>query len=230
MFRAAGYYFVGLLALVILAFWKTYVVRPTAFDIYTHVHAALMVGWFALLIAQPFLARGPRRPLHRALGRLSYGLVPLLIVSILLLAHARTRAVPSDALPAVAKFFFLPFGMSILFAVPWGLAIVHRREVGLHARYMIATGLAVLDPICGRIVAFYFPPLPDPTLPTLVSYLVTVVILVTLIVRERAQRAGRQAFPRILVLATIVYASFFTFARTGPWLAFIRWFRELPLT
>jgi hypothetical protein len=59
---------------------------------------------------------------------------------------------------------------------------------------------------------------------------VTAAVLITLIVRERDQRVGRRVFPLVLVLATVVYGAFFTLARTDAWLAFVLWFRELPLT
>ena len=230
MFRTSGYCFLGLFALSLLAFWKTYVTHPTSFDPYTHVHAVLMVGWFAILIAQPFLIRRERRATHRVLGRISFALVPLLVVSIILLTHARVTAVPAADLAAEANFFYLAFGMSVLLLVPWLLGIKHRHTVALHARYMIATSLAVLDPVLGRILAFYFPRLPSRDVYTLISYLVTAAILAVLIVREREQRVGRGVFPFVLVLATLVYAGFFTLGRTDAWLAFIRWFGSLPLT
>jgi hypothetical protein len=76
VFRYAGYYFAGVLALAVLAFAKSYVVQPTSFgEPYTHVHAALMVAWFGILIAQPFLIRRERRAAHRLLGRISFVLV-----------------------------------------------------------------------------------------------------------------------------------------------------------
>jgi len=228
MFRASGYYFLGLFALALLAFWKSYVTHPTSFDPYTHAHAVLMVGWFAILIAQPFLIRRERRATHRVLGRISFVLVPCLAASILLLTHVRVRAAPS--LPADARFFFLPFGMTILLVVPWLLAIKHRHVVALHARYMICTAFAVIDPIVGRISYFYFPPLPAPDYAPLVSYTLSAGVLIALIIREREQRVGRGVFPFVLVLATVVYAGFFTLAKTDAWLAFIRWFGSLALT
>jgi hypothetical protein len=95
---------------------------------------------------------------------------------------------------------------------------------------MICTVFAVFDPIIGRLLYFYFPPLPTPQTATLVSYLVTASVLVTLIVRERQQRVGRHVFPFMLGLATLVYALFATFARSETWKAFAQWFGELPLT
>ncbi len=230
MFRNAGYYFIALFALVLIAFAKTYGTSPTSFDPYTHVHAVLMVGWFGILIAQPFLIRREHRATHRLLGRISYVLVPLLAISILLLTHARISTVAAAALAGEAHFFYLPFGMTIAFLAAWLLGVRHRHTVALHARYMIATSLATIDPVLGRILAFYFPPLPYRDLYTLLSYAVTGGVLVLLIVRERRQRVGRAAFPIMLLVFTLVYAGFFTLAKTDAWLAFIRWFGSRALT
>jgi hypothetical protein len=227
VFRRAGYAFIVVFALALLAFWKSYVTRPSSFgDPYTHVHAALMVAWFAILIAQPFLIRREHRAAHRLLGRISFALVPLLAASILLLAHARIRAI--GPLGADARFFFLPFGMTVLLVVPWALAVKHRRTVALHARYMICTVFAVVDPVLGRILYFYFPPLPSQDHATLASYLVTAGLLAALYTRERSPRP--RPFAVMLVLATVIYGVFATFARTDTWRVFVEWYGTLPLT
>lgn len=220
MFRRAGYWFVALFALAVAAFWKSYVVQPASFaEPYTHIHAALMVAWFGILIAQPFLIRRERRSTHRLLGRISYVLVPALALSILLVMHARIRAL--GPLGADARFFWLPFGMTILLVVPWALAVKHRREVGLHARYMICTAFAVFDPIIGRVLYFAGVELPSPDYGPLVSYLAIAAFLVALIVRDRA---GRRVYLFMLALTTLVFAGFATFARGETWRIIVDWF------
>ena len=231
MFRNSGYFFIGLLGLTLLAFWNTYVaIFPGSFDPYTHIHAALMLAWFALLIAQPFLIRGDYRRIHRALGKLSYGLVPAIAIATALLAHQRITSVPDEALDETAKFFFLPPGMMALFVFAYALAIIHRKTAALHARYMMCTFLAAVDPVVGRLVGIYGPPLPDDRYAQLVSYLVCVAALGALIIRERHQRAGRAAFPTMLVATTIVFGLFFTWAHTASWVDLTRWYRGLPIT
>lgn len=231
MFRTSGYYFVGFLGLTLLAFWNSYVaIFPGDFDPYTHVHAALMLAWVALLIVQPFLIRGERRRIHRALGKLSYGLVPAIVIATALLTHHRVVATPADALDASSRFFFLPPGMMVLFVFAYALAIVHRTRVALHARYMMCTVLGAVDPIVGRILGFYGPELSDDRYATLVSYLVCVAALGLLIFREREQRAGRTAFPTMLAATTVVFAAYFTWAQTASWVDVTRWYRDLPIT
>lgn len=66
-----------------------------------------------MLIAQPIAVRAGRRPLHRMLGSISYGLVPLIVVSVILLAHSRIAGAPVneyDAGTVNVGFSSLPLG------------------------------------------------------------------------------------------------------------------------
>ena len=225
MFRRAGYYFIALFALSVAAFAKSYGASPSSFNAYTHVHAALMVAWFGILIAQPFLIRREYRAAHRLLGRISYALVPLLAVSVLLLAHVRITAI--GPLGADARFFFLPFGMTIVLVVPWALGVWHRRDVGLHARYMICTAFAVFDPVIGRLLYFYGPKLPTPDTASLIAYLCAAAVLVTLVLRDPR---GRRVYLFMLVLVTLVFGGFATIARTQTWHDIVEWYGARALT
>jgi len=80
----SGPYFAGLLLLALISFWPSYLSQLGAQSAYTHLHACLAALWLLTLIAQPILIRRGHRDYHRALGRISYGLVPLILV-------ARTR-------------------------------------------------------------------------------------------------------------------------------------------
>ena len=97
MLRNIGYGFAILSLSAIVAFWPSYLARPfDTIDATTHVHAAAMASWCALLVAQPFLIRGGRTALHRALGKLSYVLAPLVVVAALRLVQVRIQALSAD--------------------------------------------------------------------------------------------------------------------------------------
>jgi hypothetical protein len=46
-----------------------------------HIHFTLMVLWIAMLITQPFLIKYKKLTIHRTLGKISYVLVPLVLIS-----------------------------------------------------------------------------------------------------------------------------------------------------
>jgi uncharacterized membrane protein len=64
-----------------------------------HLHGFLMLAWMALLIVQGGLIRGGNRALHRALGRVSHVLVPLIVISTLWVLHLRlTQKIDAELL------------------------------------------------------------------------------------------------------------------------------------
>ncbi|MHB0970362.1 MAG: hypothetical protein ACYC7A_04195 [Thermoanaerobaculia bacterium] len=232
----AGWYFAGFLAFAVFAFWPTYFGKlPAKIGLFTHLHAIGMMTWFALLIAQPMLVGRGLMKWHRALGRLSYAVVPFILCASLLLAHARTRALDEATFARFGKFVYLPIFTVIVFAVIYVLAIVYRHTMALHARFMIGTAFTMIDPAIARIIGLRLgtpddPLYTDPLFDQLVGFGVTDLILVALIVLERNRKQGRAAFPIVLALFATGHILWFTLGQSQAWFAVARWFRELPLT
>ena len=227
--QSSGYWFATFLALAVIAFWPTYFGRlPARIDLLTHVHAALMTIWLALLIAQPFLIRREHRPLHRRLGRASYVLVPMIVIVWTLLTHLRAAAMGDEVFEREGKFFYLPFVSAVLFVASWTLAIWRRRIPGLHARYMIGTALSAVDAITARLLAFNAPPFADPVMYQIIGFGLTNAILVLLWVIDRGPH--RRALAHLLLIFVPLHLLWFTAAQGPWWLAIVRWFRALPLT
>lgn len=101
----------------------------------------------------PFeIARGwARFDLHRAAGLISYALVPLLLLSILLLANFKIRTVAAADYQIQTYVLYLQFFLGLLFAVSYVLAMVYRKDAEIHARFMVCTGLTLIDPVFARV-------------------------------------------------------------------------------
>jgi len=194
------------------------------------VHAFAMLAWSLLLVVQPFLIRARRRPLHRALGALSYVLAPLVIVSALLVAHLRFKTMSPVVFLAEARNLFLPVSAVFLFGVCWGLGMVYRRVTLLHSAFMVCTGLTMIDPIFGRIMFFYLPPLPNFFLYQAITFGATDLILLWLALGPDRELQSRWAFGTMVKIFLPVHFLWFTLAPSAAWLPFARWFRSLPLT
>src|SRR6218665_2023980 len=85
-FDKSGYYFIALMALVFAGFWKSYFSRffngTNDYNFYFHFHAAMMLLWVIILIAQPLLIRKKKLGVHRIIGRLTYFLMPVMLLSV----------------------------------------------------------------------------------------------------------------------------------------------------
>lgn len=225
----SGPYFAGLLLLALISFWPSYLSQLGAQTAYTHLHASLAAVWLLMLVAQPILIRRGRRDYHRALGRISYGLVPLILVSMILLAHSRIVGITGDAFPLRTYILYLQVSLVTVFVLCYALAVLTRRDMPVHARFMIGTGFTLIDPVLIRLM-FWIDDSPSWNYQWLTFGLTDLVIL-TVIWLERDARRGRWVFPAMLAVFVVSQLpALLQLTNTPGWQAFARWFASLPLT
>lgn len=230
-FNNSGYYFIALFALVIAGFWPSYFAKffdgTADFTLYLHFHATLAMLWVFMLIAQPMLIRRKKFALHRKIGKLSYVLVPLIFISIILLAHSTLRG----PIENVGLELWVPFKDLLIFAVGYGIAIKYRKNMAIHARGMIVAGIVLIEPALVRLILYVFFP-DEGFAPS--GYITSIVLLYTLliglIVAERKQKVGSWVFPLALGLYIFVHAVLIFQIRVPGWQVFAEWFKALPLT
>jgi hypothetical protein len=235
-FNRFGHYFYGLIPLVLLGFWKSYFSKffgdTNSLTSYMHFHAILMTGWITILIVQPMLIKRKKLNIHRLIGKVSYLLMPLILVSMLLLIHKGGNLRPIEE----RTFVNASFGLLGLFVIGmcYLVAVLNRHNTPIHARAMIGTGLALLDPTLMRILG----PL---TLGSVyIGFYEAIAIIlgafVVLIIWERNQIIGRWIFPSLLATYFTVYTLVIYQAETSNSLdlslldLLMKWFYELPMT
>jgi hypothetical protein len=232
-FSRSGPYFASLFVVALVAFWPTYLaLAPSASSAYTHLHAFTAAIWILMLVAQPLAIRTRRMPLHRLLGRASYALAPLMLVSIVLLAHSRIRGLQGEAYGAQTYVLYLQVSLAVLFGIAYGLAIlaIHwRQSVTLHARFMLCTALTLIDPVVIRLL-LWANPAPSWNYQWL-TFGLTDAVFVVLIWLDRHSSVGRVVLPTMLGLFMIAQApALFGLTNTPAWQKFARWFAALPMT
>jgi hypothetical protein len=224
-FTNAAPYFIILFLLALVAFWPSYLSTPGTATGYTHFHAVTAATWMLMLVVQPLAVRKRRLGLHRALGRTSYVIAPLVVIGMVLLAHTKTQGVPSIELPG----FYVPLSLAGLFGLSYALAIATRRTTALHARFMVCTALTLIDPVVVRLLFWAY------ATPSFryqwITFPLTDLVFVALIWRERRSRGGRAVFPTMLLVFALAQLVFLLDVyQLAPWQAFMRWFAALPLT
>ena len=223
-------WFAGFLLMTLVAFWPSYLspAGPVASG-YTHFHAFTATLWMLLLIAQPLLVRTRRLAWHRTLGRVSYVLGPVVVLSFVLLAHSRMQGLSGERYVLQTYILYLQVSLALVFALSYGLGVATRRKAALHARFMVCTGLTLIDPVVIRMM-FWAAPVPTWNYQWF-TFGLTDLVLVLLIVLERQSRVGRGVFPAMLVVFVLSQVpALFELTGRAPWQAFARWFAALPLT
>jgi uncharacterized membrane protein YozB (DUF420 family) len=222
----------GLLLLVsIVGFWKSYFSQLGApsLQVTHHAHGLVMLAWVVLLIAQAWLIRARRHSIHRAVGRVSFVLAPLVVVTAVWVnLRFMGQFDPAQPIPPVELgFHWFGWFLPAAFAIGYGLAIVHRRDAARHARYMASTALVFLVPGLGRAAGNYLPPLVGWAPSPLQLMFVPLGIAAFLWLRDR--RAGQSTRPFGLVTALWVLnlAGWAMLPQSVAWQTFSVWIAGL---
>jgi hypothetical protein len=155
-------FFVGFVLLVIMTgFWASYFGASDPIPLAFHVHAISSMTWLVLLIAQQVVIQRRAHALHRALGRASFALFPFLIfgfVMIINLTASHYAAGEGPVTMALGPSFGIGMGIAIIgYLTLFTLALKHRRNVKLHAGYMLATPLILFESPFSRVMGDYLP-------------------------------------------------------------------------
>jgi len=189
-----------------------------------HAHAAVMVSWLALLLAQTTLMATGRRTLHMTLGLASLALAPAVVIMMIAATVWRyglrielgvARGVPAD----VADFFgthlvFAQIRVIVLFALfaTWAI-IVRRSDPETHKRMMI---LASLMPLPAAIDRMYWLP---STLPASAdaTHAYQLVLLVPALLYDIVRRGGLHRAYVIGLTLLLLSAIAMHFIWGSPW-------------
>jgi hypothetical protein len=239
VYRNLGYWFLLLPVLVFAGFYTTYFSRflqPKASVI--HVHFTLMALWIAMLITQPFLIKYRKLALHRMLGKTSYVLVPLVLLSAFVMVRSsyyqfiELNQTVAPGLNQLSKAQILQRAAAIeaiaLFYVAWFilfyiLAVANRRRTPIQARYMLATALTLLGPTVDRIMAFGFKleTLPGSIPIESVAFFIADAVLIALLLNDFRNKRPTNALWICLSIYLSGQVLFFTIPGTNWWQPFV---------
>lgn len=202
LYPRAVFYFLLLLAVALIGFSGSYFMRLADNNLVRHAHAVTAFAWVLLLIVQAWLMRRRKIVLHRKLGRSSLVLAPLFVVSGLFLVQDMLARPGPFIEPFAVRLAFIDLTTLAWFVVAYCLALRHRRDTPLHARYMASTALLVLPPALTRALGMLVPGITSFEMALHAGYVVTELLIVLLLVHDL--RKERLRPPYVLLLAVIV--------------------------
>ncbi|MBX2964137.1 MAG: hypothetical protein KF687_16620 [Cyclobacteriaceae bacterium] len=156
-----------LLPITFFGFYPSYFGKITSSlpPIY-HVHSGTMLLWLAMSLAQPFLIHFNNIKLHKTIGKVSYALMPLIIVSgyfILRFSYHRALSgeavVPPNYYPEDLPMHIKAADFVVIGSVYWvwlmvyyALGVYFRKTAVAHATFMLAATLTILGPAGDRLI------------------------------------------------------------------------------
>jgi len=237
IYSNSAYFFVLFFLLALWAFWPGYFGRLDS-DIPSriHIHGISMTLWCLMLISQALLIRFRKEQLHSIIGRFSYILVPIILISGFHTGHVSIAGLNLSEGNYYSSIALI-FNSLIVFGILYGLAIYHRKTPLVHARYMICTIFPMLTPLTDRLVYNNFPFIIG-FLPTingtpmvwLVGFVIADLILISLVMWDWRQRKQINVFPMALGLLLTYHISVTFFYRLSWWQSIGDWIMGLPLS
>lgn len=156
-----------LIPITFLGFYPSYFsILTTPMPVVIHIHGMLMLLWLALAVVQPLLMQYKKIRQHRLVGKISYGLMPFILISgYAILSYSYHRALQGDTLAPPGYYpEDLPLSVraaeivvigSIYWAwllIYYGLGILFRKVQVAHATFMLAAALTILGPAGDRLI------------------------------------------------------------------------------
>ncbi|MBP6687907.1 MAG: hypothetical protein KA160_08620 [Lacibacter sp.] len=193
--------------IVHLGFGATYIKHFPEFNGFKwvhHIHGALMGAWVLLLIVQPLFIHYKKFALHRLLGKLSYVLAPLMIVSMLFVAkHNYEKSIPAKSAVDVMAVQSITWMQIVLFTLFYSLAVYFRKNTYFHMRFMIGTAIVMLGPPMNRILLSYFSDIPVPTI-LLISLYIKTGIAAALLLNDLVKK--KNSIPGLIVFGAFLFS------------------------
>jgi len=219
------YFFIAIFVITNLGFYKTYLIHFPQFEGFPwvyHIHGMLSMAWVLMLIAQAYLIRAKKYDLHKFVGKLSYVIMPLFLVSLFFTAKEsyltgiKTKP-QADVLANMTNGGTIDiFFIGLIFA----LAMVYKKNVGYHLRFMASTGLIILTPGLGRFVfAFLEIPFPLALIPMLLCTTGVGIIWLIMDIKNK-----KSAFPMGVYVVVALFMFVIGAGSHSPmWQGFAKW-------
>ena len=157
-----AHYFVGFVLLVILGgFWASYWSAIGDVPFAFHMHAISSSTWLLLLIVQSISIHRRETAFHKQMGLASFALFPFLILGFMMIID-----VSANRFASAENEFILhngpSFGLGMAIAIAAYLTLYYqalktRRNVKLHAGYMLATPLILFESPFSRVIEQFMP-------------------------------------------------------------------------
>ena len=224
-YRYAWLFIIALIAATAFAFWRSYFSTFVEAPVGFHVHGLTASLWILLLLAQSLTPHLGQFALHRTLGRAVFIAVPLFAAGSMGVVHSMAAGMDDgDSLYVLwgAPLGFidiLAFG-AVLYAA--GMALRHRRNVQLHAGYMLSTALPLVSPVLGRVINRTVPgfvihgPQDFPIFGWGVQFANLIAASIALWLWRRDRRIGRP-WAVALIVITIQIVGFETIGASDAW-------------
>jgi uncharacterized membrane protein YozB (DUF420 family) len=221
---------IAVTAAVALGFVRSFLLRPlfphvhAPKEIFFYVHGVVFALWFALLVTQASLVSAGNVALHRRLGIVACGLVPLMIVFGAIggaIAAHRPGGFVDIPVPPL-EFLIVPYIGLLLFGLFIGAALVLRGNPQTHKRLMLIGTFVIAEAGIARWPFEPYISVPPFAMFTAAAFVIPIALW--------DLYSRRSIHPVTVIGAVVLFAEGplrDLISHTAPWLAFAKWASDL---
>ncbi|HKJ34050.1 MAG TPA: hypothetical protein VKA34_19625 [Balneolales bacterium] len=160
IYRHAYIYIALIFIFIFVGFFPDYFSRLGKTDLIHHIHAIFAMMWMVLVVTQTYLIGHDNVLWHRRLGKLSFVLALMMLITALDMVHLALGrgTAPLKLGDGRIALGYIDISLLVYFILFYTLAIINRRDFRKHQRYMVSTAFVVIPPALGRIPFFYMYP------------------------------------------------------------------------
>jgi len=203
---------------IIIVFWGfsgSYFGKLGQTELPYHIHGISATLWMIILIIQPYLYKINKLKIHRYLGWSTLILVPTIVLGgyemMKLMIHNQEFYPPNT----VYRLAFIDAVTLIGFIVIYALAIYYRKNLKLHARFMVCTIFGPLNPALTRV--FFAVNMADNFNDALTySYILIELSLLIIIWMERKQKEIKYTYVPVFIFTLVQHLLMYS-AQNWSW-------------
>jgi hypothetical protein len=117
-------------------------------------HGLIFSSWIGLFYTQARLVAADRRDIHMKLGMAGFGLALLMIVMMVAVSLGQIARANQPPFVDPISWTAVPLVSIPAFVMIVALGWQHRRSAQVHKRFMLLSGLMMLEPAIGRMIVF----------------------------------------------------------------------------
>jgi hypothetical protein len=216
-YRYAHLYLTLGLVVVLLGFSTTYFSRLSDFSLPYHVHGISATLWMILLIFQPYLFQKGKLKAHRYLGWSSLVLIPTIVICGIIMMRMMIQGQENYPPNLVYQLAFIDACTLLSFALLYAMALIYRRKLKLHSKFMISTIFGPLLPALARMFLFTFGIASNFNQALTFSYLAIEIALLLIIWKEKNEKEIKLTYIPFLIFIIIQHGLMYYSDEWGWW-------------
>src|SRR6218665_786669 len=117
-----------------------------------HIHFVSFLFWLFLTIIQPILIKTRNVSLHRKLGKVSYVVAPIMVITMCFLVVGQTKHLLDKSIADATMTSIVGSLDIVSFSIYFIVAMINRKNVRWHVAFILSATLIVLNPGMSRLL------------------------------------------------------------------------------